>query len=66
MRALPIERLLIETDCPYMTPEPHRGERNKPANVLFVAQRLAEILGISTEEAVRITGENAARIYAIK
>ena len=66
VRALPIERLLIETDCPYMTPEPHRGERNKPANVLFVAQRLAEILGISTEEAVRITGENAARIYGIK
>ena len=66
IRALPIDRLLVETDCPYMSPEPHRGERNKPAFVRFVAQKLAEILDMPYDEVVRITGENAARIYGIK
>lgn len=66
IRALPIDRLLVETDCPYMSPEPHRGERNKPAFVRFVAEKLAEILDVTEEEVVRITGENAARIYGIK
>lgn len=66
IRSLPLDRLLVETDCPYMAPEPHRGERNKPAFVRFVAQKMAEILCMPYEEVVRITGENAARIYGIK
>ena len=66
IRALPLSRLLVETDCPYMAPEPHRGEANKPAFVRFVAQKLAEILDMPYDEVVRITGENAARIYGIK
>lgn len=66
IRALPIDRLLVETDCPYMSPEPHRGEHNKPAFIRFVAEKLAEILGVTEEEVIRITGENAARIYGIK
>lgn len=66
IRALPLSRLLVETDCPYMAPEPHRGEANKPAFVCFVAQKLAGILDMPYDEVVRITGENAARIYGIK
>ena len=49
-----------------MAPEPHRGEANKPAFVRFVAQKLAGILDMPYDEVVRITGENAARIYGIK
>ncbi len=62
---VPLERLLIETDAPYITPEPHRGKRNEPAYVVFTARRIAEIKGVPTEEVGRITSENAVRVFGI-
>lgn len=63
--AIPIERLMIETDCPYMAPEPHRGERNFSGYVEFVARKVAEIKGMTFEDVARITNENAKRFYGI-
>ncbi len=65
-QAVPLERLMIETDCPYMAPEPHRGERNYSGYVGYVADKMAEIKGVSREELERITTENALRFYGIK
>ena len=62
---IPIERLMIETDCPYMAPEPHRGERNFSGYVEFVARKVAEIKGMSFEEVAEITTANAKRFYGI-
>jgi TatD DNase family protein len=66
VRETPIERLLIETDAPYLTPEPHRGKRNEPAYVILTARKIAEIKQIPTEEVGRITTENAKRVFNIK
>lgn len=63
--AVPIERLMIETDCPYMSPEPHRGERNFSGYVRFVAEKMAQIKQVSYEELCRITTENARHFYGI-
>lgn len=65
-RFVPLERLLLETDCPYMTPEPYRGQRNEPKHVLLAAKRIAEIKGISTEELAEITTRNAAELFGIE
>lgn len=65
-REIPTERLMIETDCPYMAPEPHRGERNYSGYVRYVARKMAEIKGLSYEETARITMENGLRFYGIK
>ncbi len=65
-RSIPIERLMIETDCPYMAPEPHRGERNYSGYVKYVARKMAEIKGLSYEETARITMENGLRFYGIE
>ena len=62
---VPLDKLLIETDCPYLCPEPERGRRNDPSKVRFTAERLAEIKGITFEELAKITTENAKRIYKI-
>lgn len=62
---LPHDRVLIETDCPYLAPDPHRGERNDPSLVPFVAAKVAEIWGITQEEVARITLENGKRFYGI-
>lgn len=64
-RNLPIEKILIETDCPYLAPEPYRGKRNEPAYVVKVAEALAKLRGLSVEEIGRITTENAARLKLI-
>ena len=64
-QAIPLERIVIETDCPYMSPEPFRGKRNDPSRVYRMAEELAEIRGISVEEARRITFENGKRLYRI-
>ena len=64
-QAIPLERIVIETDCPYMSPEPFRGKRNDPSRVYRMAEKLAEIRGISVEEARRITFENGKRLYRI-
>jgi len=62
-QAVPLERIVIETDCPFMSPEPFRGKRNDPSRVYYVAEKLAQIRGISVEEAQRITLENGKRLY---
>jgi TatD DNase family protein len=64
-KAVPIEKLLIETDSPYLTPEPYRGKRNTPVYVKFVAGKIAELRGIPYEEASRITAENAIKLFNI-
>ena len=64
-QAIPLERIVIETDCPYMSPEPFRGRRNDPSRVCYMAQKLAQIRGITPEEAQAITLENGKRLYRI-
>ena len=64
-QAIPLERIVIETDCPYMSPVPFRGKRNDPSRVCFVADKLAQIRGITQEEARAITLENGKRLYRI-
>lgn len=63
--AVPLDRLMIETDCPYMSPEPHRGRRNFSGYVEFVARKMAEIKGVSYDELVDIAERNAKRFYGI-
>lgn len=60
---LPIDRLILETDSPYLSPVPYRGKRNEPAYVLNVAQKLAEILGMSLEQVAEITTKNAEKLF---
>ncbi|GIN64496.1 hydrolase TatD [Robertmurraya siralis] len=64
--AVPLEKLLIETDCPYLAPHPYRGKRNEPGYVKLVAEQIAELKGISYEEVARITTANAKKLFAIK
>lgn len=61
----PLERILIETDSPYLTPVPNRGKRNDSRNLVYVAEKIAEVKGISPEEAARITAENGRRLFGI-
>jgi TatD DNase family protein len=63
-KTVPLERMLVETDAPYLAPKPFRGKRNEPAYVAHTAAVLAETLGISAEEIARITTENAFRIFS--
>ena len=65
VEALPMERILIETDCPYMAPEPHRGKRNDSRYVPLVAARIAQIKGLSPEEVGKLTTQNAKRLFNI-
>ena len=62
---IPLEHLVLETDCPYMAPEPFRGKRNHPGNLYRMAERLAEIRGLPVAEIRRITLENGKRLYRI-
>jgi TatD DNase family protein len=62
---VPLERLLVETDCPYLAPVPHRGRRNEPAYVVETARFLAELRRVSHEELGRATSENFARLFGI-
>lgn len=62
---VPLERIVIETDSPYLTPEPHRGKRNSSLYIHYVAEKLAEIKGISVEEVENATFENAKRLFRI-
>ena len=65
-RQLPLDRLLIETDCPYLTPVPFRGRRNEPARVIETARCLAEIHGKGLEEVGRVTSENFVRLFQVE
>ena len=62
---VPLERLLVETDCPYLAPVPHRGRRNEPAYVAATARFLAELRGVGVEELGRTTSENFARLFGV-
>jgi TatD DNase family protein len=63
---VPLERLLVETDCPFLTPVPFRGRRNEPVRVVEVARFLAELRGMSAEEMGRLTTDNFARFFGLK
>jgi TatD DNase family protein len=62
---IPLEKILLETDCPFLSPEPHRGLRNEPQNVKIMAQCLARIKGVSFEEISRVTTKNAENLFKI-
>src|SRR5690606_36815226 len=63
---IPLDRLLIETDCPYLTPHPFRGKRNEPSYVKYIAEQIAELKGVSFEEIAQKTSDNAKRFFDIK
>ena len=63
--SIPLDRIVLETDCPYMAPEPFRGKRNDPGYIYRMAEKLAEIRGLSVEEIQNITTENGKRLYQI-
>jgi TatD DNase family protein len=65
VRLVPHDRLMIETDCPYLSPVPKRGKRNEPAFVVHTAEVVAQCAGLSFEELARITTENASRVYRL-
>ena len=63
VEAIPLERILLETDCPYMAPEPYRGKRNSSLYLPYVVEKIAALKGVSTEEVERVTEENARRLF---
>ena len=63
--ALPMEAIVLETDCPYMAPEPHRGQRNDSSLIIHVAEVLGQIKGLPVQEVLRATNENAKRLFGI-
>ena len=65
IEAVPIESLVLETDGPYLAPVPYRGKRNDSSMIRFCAERIAEIKGMDTEELLRITAQNARRVYQL-
>ena len=65
VQAIPLERIVLETDCPYMAPEPFRGKRNDPGYLFRMAEKLAEVKGMSVEQIHEITTENGKRLYRI-
>ncbi|MBC7259924.1 MAG: TatD family hydrolase [Chloroflexi bacterium] len=64
--ALPLDRLLVETDCPFLAPHPHRGKRNEPAYVALVAEAVARARGVPVAEVARITTANAVRVFGLE
>lgn len=63
---VPLEQIVLETDCPYLAPEPFRGKRNQSSYIRYVAEKLAEIKGITAEEVITVTEENAKKMYRLK
>jgi TatD DNase family protein len=66
IKNIPLDKITIETDCPYLAPEPYRGKRNEPANVIEVAKKIAEIKKISLEEVENQTTKNAMKLFKLK
>ena len=64
--AVPLDRLLLETDAPYLSPVPYRGKRNDSTNIAYTAAKIAEIRGMDAQELIDLTTENAKRLYGIK
>lgn len=65
VKVIPLERLLIETDCPYLTPVPYRGRRNEPAYLTYTAQKISQTLGMTIEKISALTTSNACRLFRI-
>src|SRR5919108_1258482 len=65
VRAVPLEKMFVETDSPYLTPVPHRGKRNEPAYVHFIAETIAKVKGLSFEEVARVTTHNVRELFRI-
>jgi TatD DNase family protein len=63
VREIPLERIVLETDCPYLSPEPHRGTRNDSSRLTYVVEKVAELKETTAEEVIRITTENAEKLY---
>lgn len=63
---IPLDKLILETDCPYMAPTPNRGKRNEPVYVQYVAEKIAQLKGITFEEVARATNENTKKAYRMK
>jgi len=66
VRGLPLDRLLVETDCPFLAPHPYRGKRNEPAHVRLVASKVAEVKNALLEEVARVTTDNARAVFRIE
>jgi TatD DNase family protein len=64
-REVPLDALMVETDCPYLTPEPYRGRRNEPAYVAYTARAIAELRGVSLAEVAQATTRNASRLFGL-
>jgi len=65
VREIPLEKILLETDCPYLSPEPHRGKRNEPLFVKYVAEKIAALKEISFEQVAEQTTKNAKELFGI-
>ena len=63
---VPMDRILIETDSPYLSPEPFRGKRNDSRNVKYIAKKIAEVKQMNIEDVAKITYDNAERLFKIK
>ena len=66
VKDIPLERILLETDAPYLTPVPHRGERNESSYIPIIASFLAEVKGVSADEVARTTTDNAIKLFNLK
>jgi len=66
VKRIPLDSLLVETDAPFLTPEPFRGKRNEPSYVRYTAQKVAEIKKIAFEKVAEATTENAFKVYRMK
>lgn len=62
---IPLEHIVLETDCPYMAPEPYRGKRNQSSHLSYVAEKIAELKGITPEEVITVTEKNARKMYRL-
>jgi TatD DNase family protein len=63
IKEISLDKLLLETDCPYLSPEPKRGTLNTSSNIIYVIKNIAEIKGVSEEEVIRQTNENAKKLF---
>ena len=63
---IPLDRIVLETDCPYMAPEPNRGTRNDSSNLIYVAEKIGALKGVTTERVIETTTRNACRLYGLQ
>ena len=65
VKSIPLTSIVLETDCPYLAPEPYRGKRNSSLYLPYVAEKIAELKGVSAEEVIRQTEENSRKLYGL-